>query len=834
MTPVRSFSLLLILTSIGFAGMALAGEVRVRTLTEADEASGVLCARCVVGDYLLSNENIELVVGASHRRDESFYRFPTADALGSLVFLRAAGSDIRGDIMVGTPYVRINNTTRHINYENLEVQQSAGRVTVVASGTYRDDSGERARFELRLPVADDSEQLDLSLAVTNVGTRPLENFIYALYFDPHQMYDFSPADSGAHAELPFRGYPRANHLVAWADPTPRKSDGYNQSGWDGGMILPDPLAVKLQPGDSETRHYTLLTGNDQRRVLENVFRLFGVQTHTAQLDLHSRSSGFVEVIVQETESSAVFFRGFLDAPGPLQVELPVGNYTAIANFFPGTARCTLTVTGQAPAACRLQDPPVGRLKVRILDPAGKDVPGKVSFNGQAATPTPYFRPHNPAYDDGYWESAKNSVFPLNTEAEVTLPEGSYLVSASRGPEYSLDQQTVQVRAGAQDSLVLQIERLIERHDLVSMDPHMHTLESDGAVSVREKIEALVASGVNVAISSDHNYPVDYQPALEQLGLQNYLTVYTGAEVTVPERLDYNTYPMLVQPEAYNHGAIDSLSTDLGALFQASRKRDPGVIVQVNHPRYWQFDYFSWHGLDPQSAAYAFEGLDLTFDVLEVVNGAIYENHSNLATRNDWFNLLRRGYFFPLVGSSDSHEIDQDEPGFSRTYVYRGDNRDTPLQAGWLMRQVRAGHSFASNGPILDLTVEGQLPGNTVSVADGSATVQIDVWTVPWIEAQAVQLYVNGEGRPVQARRVPDPLRTHLRAELELPLDSDVFLVAEVTGTRELFPMLQRRVGLDEEGGGLFPYALTNPVFVDVDGNGSYDPPLPHEIELRPR
>ena len=145
----------LILISMGFAGMAQAGEVRVRTLTEADEVTGALCARCVVGDYLVSNENIELVVGASHRRDESFYKFPTADALGSLVFLRAAGSAIHGDIMVGTPYVRINNTTRHINYEKLEVQHSKGKVTVLASGMYRDDSGARAHFELRLPVEDD-------------------------------------------------------------------------------------------------------------------------------------------------------------------------------------------------------------------------------------------------------------------------------------------------------------------------------------------------------------------------------------------------------------------------------------------------------------------------------------------------------------------------------------------------------------------------------------------------------------------------------------------------------------------------------------------------------
>jgi hypothetical protein len=369
--------------------------------------------------------------------------------------------------------------------------------------------------------------------------------------------------------------------------------------------------------------------------------------------------------------------------------------------------------------------------------------------------------------------------------------------------------------------------------LISLDPHLHTLESDGAVDVEERVRSIVAEGVDVAIATDHNFPIDYRPTLQKLGLDDELIVLVGTEVTVPERLDYNTYPMAVRPEEHNHGAIDSLSTDLSALFQASRARDPGVVLQINHPRFWQFDYFNWHSLDPESAAFAREGFDLSFDVLEVVNGADYDRPDNRATRNDWFNLLRRGYFFPLVGSSDSHEIDRDEPGYSRTYVYRGDSRGTSLKIAELMQRVREGRSFASNGPILDLTVSDRYrPGDTLTATDGTLSVGIDVWTAPWIEASAIQLYVNGKPQNAPARSIPHATARHLRADVELRLERDAFLVAEVRGAKDLSPLVQHRSSTGEGDAGVLPYALTNPIFVDVDGNGKFDAPLPHRIESR--
>ena len=60
---------------------------------------------------------------------------------------------------------------------------------------------------------------------------------------------------------------------------------------------------------------------------------------------------------------------------------------------------------------------------------------------------------------------------------------------------------------------------------------------------------------------------------------------------------------------------------------------------------------------------------------------------------------------------------------------------------------------------------------------------------------------------------------------------DSYLAAEVLGKRSLFPVHQSRARYGLHENAALPYALTNPVFVDVDGNGKFDPPFPQGIRM---
>jgi hypothetical protein len=377
--------------------------------------------------------------------------------------------------------------------------------------------------------------------------------------------------------------------------------------------------------------------------------------------------------------------------------------------------------------------------------------------------------------------------------------------------------------------------VVKTPGLISIDPHMHTRESDGRMSIAERLRSVVAEGVDVAVACDHNTITNYSPTLRRLGLNKYLAVITGNEVTTPDKLHYNTYQVKYRPDEEENGAIFPLADRVTPLFEASRQKDQEAILQVNHPRAGTLGYFNNYQLDLESAAFAWENFNISFDVLEVMNGPYFYS-SNFTAIKDWFHLLNRGYYYPLIGSSDSHAIDRGEPGYSRTYVYyRGEETDS-LDWNSLAHSIRKGRTFATNGPIIEFKVNTTYTsGDTFTDKDGKVEVAIKVQSAPWIAVDEVRLIVNGE------RRIIFPVNTPKEAILKFDMSSfglpllkeDSYIAVEVLGKESLYPVLQRssRSGLSENA--TLPYALTNPVFVDVDGNGKFDPPLPEKIKLIP-
>lgn len=129
----------------------------------------------------------------------------------------------------------------------------------------------------------------------------------------------------------------------------------------------------------------------------------------------------------------------------------------------------------------------------------------------------------------------------------------------------------------------------------------------------------------------------------------------------------------------------------------------------------------------------------------------------------------------------------------------------------------------------------------------------------WVDIDSIVVYANGEVQdtvviPDQATeegRAVDDENTVLRT---YSFDTDTVLVAEAFGDEDLFPMITprepllgrpcdltegvaRSLGLADAlygpGDGvrspsryqrITPYALTNPIWLDIDGDGDFNPP----------
>ncbi len=814
-TLLRGF--LILMTAISLQ----AAQVQFKTLNQASDLPESITDAWEKGDLFANFGDYIVIFGGSARRSLSYTNYPVGDTKGCILSFVPARSGIKSDVCLGSPYLRLGDRRENIGYTSVVPldQPVRNRRAVQATGTFTSASGEKAQVRTLYRFFPDQGKIDISSTLTNTGQKPLEKFNYSLYTNSKTGYYFSPFHREFYPDLNFRVYLKPRHALVWMDMNPVLKADEEQK---------DTLA----PGETYSVHYTLRVDADPNALLERMYSALDVQTERLKLELEDFSGREGEIVIREVVSGAVYYRTFFSDTDRLEATLPQGTYQVQGHLFPGASTHMVTVKPGSENMLSLKAVPLGQVTVRISDTEGNYVPGKVTFIGLQPTASPYFKPVNPIESGRSWEGFKNSCFPDEQGQSVKIPPGTYLIYAARGPEYTYDQKIVEIMAGDNKTLDFVIEKTVDTTGLISVDPHLHTQKSDGNMLTPERLRSCIAEGLEVAISSDHNYIEDYHTVLNEKELDKYLAVIYGNEITISGLIHYNSYPLKYRPEEEDHGAIDPVSPTVTPLFERSRTKDPESLLQVNHPRSGTIGYFNQHKLDPETAAYALDNFDTNFDVLEVLNGPYYHS-ANAESIRDWFNLLNRGYYFPLVGSSDSHGIDRSEPGYSRTYVLYDGQTGPGLDQAALIAAMKKGRSFASNGPLVAVHVNNTYTyGDTCTDTDGQVDLKIRVQRAPWIHLGEVRLIINGKrkmGYPIQGEKAE---AQDLTFTLDVPLEKDASLVVEVMGKSGLYPVMQRPTSGQVESA-ILAYALTNPVFVDVDGNGRFDPPLPEKIRLLP-
>jgi len=794
-------------------------EVQVKVIKDAHDLPEEFCRIWKNGDFLISDGKYQVLIGAVKRPLKDILNFPAANAMGSILSFVPAGKSLVSDLGIGSPVIRIKDKRKYLTYSSVkQIKENIpeGGIEFEATALYIGTEGRKAQIKTKYSLSLHKGRIDIISTITNTGKVGFEDLSYSLYFNAFHRYYFNPFHEEKYPNLNFRVYQKKGHYLAWLNLNP-----YSET----------PQPGELAPGEVFKVRYILLTDTQSENLLQKVYQILQIDPIQAAIHFKDFDGDLMEVIVKDAFSSSIFFRSFLENPPSLEILLPKGAYLVRANFFPAVCEELLLVGTEEENSCILQNPPQGTLELKIRNSQGEFVPGKVTIIGLDPTKTPYFKPENPIETERSWESFKNSLFPQEQGLEVKLPVGAYLIYASRGPEYTLDKKVIEVLKDEYRELTFIIDKVVETPNLISIDPHMHTQNSDGYMLIPERIKSVVAEGVDVAVASDHNYISNYYPALKKLGFNKFLAVIYGNEVSTSGVIHYNTYPVKYRPEEENNGAIYPLSEEASPLFDASRQKDPEAILQVNHPRSGRIGYFNNFHLDPETASFAHKTFDTSFDVLEVMNGPRFYG-SNYESIEDWFHLLNRGYYFPLVGSSDAHAIDKAEPGYCRTYIfYEGEQGDN-LNISTLIKAIKGGYSFTSNGPLVEFNINSKYTsGDSFTAEGGKVDIWLKVQSAPWVSVNEVRLIINGERKIIFPVKTQENVIQKFEEGISLKLDKDSYIAVEVLGKKSLYPVLQRtsRSGLLEDA--ILPYALTNPVFVDVDGNGKFDPPLPEKIML---
>jgi hypothetical protein len=174
-----------------------------------------------------------------------------------------------------------------------------------------------------------------------------------------------------------------------------------------------------------------------------------------------------------------------------------------------------------------------------------------------------------------------------------------------------------------------------------------------------------------------------------------------------------------------------------------------------------------------------------------------------------------------TGNSDTHHLTYNMGGYPRNYVRVRDDRPDHVTPGEVATAVKNHQAFFTTGPFVRFRAGKGDMGDLVPAPGGKATVDIEIDAAPWISVSRVILYVSGK----EANRWPIPesqdvVRFRIRHDINLPMDG--YAVVRVDGDKIMAPV----VG-DNRTFGVYPLALTNPIFFDVNGNGRYDPEHPH-------
>jgi hypothetical protein len=822
---MKSGARILLAAALLSVPLALAGQVTQKTITEEADLPYVFAPGWKPGDLFLTDGRYLILFGGSERPLRSTLNSLVADGKGGILGFVPAGLGLDANLNIGCPVVRRGSQAIYPTCSDLHVFEEGGpgkETSLEATAEYVGKDGERAGIRTVYKILPGTGRIDIRSVITNTGRAEIRDIGYSLFFGAASAYSFAPFAGLEGPERNFRVVQKKGLSLGWLDPNPKPS---------GERRPPENLA----PGKSYEVRYSLFAASGPQSLLERIYAALGLESTSVLFELKGIPGDLGELVVRDALTDAVFFRSFLRKIPACAVPLPAGTYKVTANLFPSVVETLISVDGKpGTGECVLTAPPVGTLKLRLVDGQGKYVPGKATIIGLSPTRDPYLAPDDPTETGRNWETSKRSCYPGPDGLDIAVPAGTYVVSASRGPEFTVEQAVVEVLQGGTVSREFRLERMIDPRGFVSVDPHLHTTESDGRTGIPERLRSIVAEGVDVAVATDHNVVTDYGPWLTKLGLGPWLAVIPGTEVTPPDfYIHFNIFPLSLTPPAGPKGPVVPLEGSVADLFAAARKKAPAALIQVNHPRLEDLGYFNNSRLDEKTAGAAASNFSTEFDLLEVMNGPAYFSRNDEAVE-DWFHLLNRGFYYPITGSSDSHSADGGEPGFSRVYVRYGGEKGDKLDWGAVARALKAGRSFVTNGPFVNFEVDGRYSsGDLVTRKSGKIVVEVSVQAAPWISVDEVRIIVNGERkivRPVRGGRRSAP---RFEEKIPLVLLRDSSIVVEVLGGETLFPVVLAEGSDGTKDQAALPYALTNPLFVDVDGNGRFDAPLPRKIGVLP-
>ncbi len=420
-----------------------------------------------------------------------------------------------------------------------------------------------------------------------------------------------------------------------------------------------------------------------------------------------------------------------------------------------------------PILRRVYRRPMGTLEVFLRDAAsGRPTAARIQLE---ASDGKWYAPPN-AFQRVAGRHARTDFFHAEGRFAVDLPAGEARLDAAKGLEYWPLQQKVNIQPGRVAQVTLELRRMTSANALgwYSGSDHVH-MNYGG--NLRNTPENLLFMGraedlnfVGEKVANKDNRVFDHQffsGGGPYRGSNDTHLLTFGQEYRPPfyghvNFINLTRHFLSPYTTGYEGTAIESLYPSNTDMFRAARKQ--GALGGYVHP---------FAGDPPQQGYSVARGfpVDLAlgvFDYLEVMTSASHFTH----TVQVWHRALNCGFKVTASAGEDSISNLHATPavGTARLYAYLGDKLEW---ARWL-DAIRQGRTFVTNAPLLQLAVNGEIPGGEIRLPAGGGEVDLEARFDSIVPVEKMEVFYNGRVIETLAPQGADGRTGHLRKRITIP------------------------------------------------------------------
>ncbi len=223
------------------------------------------------------------------------------------------------------------------------------------------------------------------------------------------------------------------------------------------------------------------------------------------------------------------------------------------------------------------------------------------------------------------------------------------------------------------------------------DTHIHTLGSDGKLSIDEVVHDAINIGLDFIFITDHNNYAHNNAIVQR----EKITIMPGVEWT-----HFKGHAnMIGLKKPYDGSFYANTLEEVKEKFHKARKK--GAIVVINHP----FD---------RACSFKFGIDNVEYDAIEIWNNVIKE--SDMHAISWWRGKLNEGKRIPIIGGSDFHRHEiAGGIGIPCTCLYAGSRAPSDIYDA-----ILKGHGYISytlNGPGVLLSYGEHINGDSMPLID---------------------------------------------------------------------------------------------------------------------